>query len=53
MSDDGLGTPPRYVKEDKCRACYGTGLYGYEPQGDGLYKAAKPCPVCMGVGKNA
>ena len=50
MSDDGLGTPPRHVKEDKCRACYGSGLDGYDPKGDGKYKGAKPCTVCMGEG---
>ena len=34
----------------ECKACYGSGLEGYDPEGEGLYKAAKPCPICMGEG---
>jgi DnaJ-class molecular chaperone len=34
----------------ECKACHGSGLEGYDPDGDGLYKAAKPCPICMGEG---
>tara|TARA_B100000768_G_scaffold99270_1_gene92503 strand:- start:348 stop:527 length:180 start_codon:yes stop_codon:yes gene_type:complete len=33
-----------------CDSCVGSGLEGYDPEGDGLYKCAKPCPVCMGEG---